>query len=56
MMMDCWSTSRRHCWNLKYKKLIEDSIVRIDELNDICLEKANRFDLVEKDKDLLEES
>lgn len=39
----------------KYKKLIEDSIVRIDELNDICLEKANRFDLVEKDKDLLEE-
>ncbi|KAK6876282.1 Structural maintenance of chromosomes protein 4 [Candida tropicalis] len=39
----------------KYKKLIEESAVQIDELNDICLEKANRFDLVEKDKDQLEE-
>ncbi|RLV90837.1 Structural maintenance of chromosomes protein 4 [Spathaspora sp. JA1] len=38
----------------KYKKLIEDSMLRIDELNDVCLEKANRFDLVEKDKDQLE--
>ena len=37
----------------KYKKLIEESAVQIDELNDICLEKANRFDLVEKDKDQL---
>ncbi|RCK64786.1 Structural maintenance of chromosomes protein 4 [Candida viswanathii] len=39
----------------KYKKLIEDSIAQIDALNDICLEKANRFDLVEKDMELLEE-
>ncbi|EMG46292.1 SMC4 Structural maintenance of chromosomes protein 4 [Candida maltosa Xu316] len=39
----------------KYKKLIEDSMIRVDELNEICLEKANRFDLVEKDKDQMEE-
>ncbi|EGW31928.1 uncharacterized protein SPAPADRAFT_50540 [Spathaspora passalidarum NRRL Y-27907] len=38
----------------KYKKLIEDSMLRIDELNDVCMEKANRFDLVEKDKEQLE--
>ncbi|KAK6458748.1 RecF/RecN/SMC [Scheffersomyces xylosifermentans] len=38
-----------------YKKLIEDNLLKVDELNDICLEKENRFVLVEKDKDSLEE-
>lgn len=39
----------------KYKQLIENNLTKVDELNDICLEKENRFVLVEKDKDLLEE-
>ncbi|KAG7663523.1 SMC4 [[Candida] subhashii] len=39
----------------KYKSLIEESMQRIEELNEVCMEKANRFDLVEKDKNQLEE-
>ncbi|CAI5760008.1 unnamed protein product [Candida verbasci] len=39
----------------KYKKLIEDSTTQIEELNQICMEKSNRFEFVEKDKDQLEE-
>lgn len=39
----------------KYKQLIESNLLKIDELNDVCLEKETRFELVEKDKDLLED-
>ncbi|CAH6719721.1 structural maintenance of chromosomes protein 4 [[Candida] jaroonii] len=38
-----------------YKGMIEESLTKIDELNDICIEKSNRFELVEKDKDQLED-
>lgn len=38
-----------------YKQLIEDNLLKIDELNEVCLEKENRFVLVEKDKNLLED-
>ncbi|KAI5964050.1 SMC4 [Candida pseudojiufengensis] len=39
----------------KYKQLIEDSMARIEELNTVCQEKADRFSLVEKDKESLDE-
>lgn len=39
----------------KYKQLIEENLTKVDEFNEICLEKENRFILVEKDKDSLEE-
>lgn len=39
----------------KYKQLLEESLTKVDELNEICLEKENRFVLVEKDKDSLED-
>ncbi|KAI3404877.2 SMC4 [Candida oxycetoniae] len=39
----------------KYKKLIEDSMVQIEELNTMCQEKSDRFAFVEKDKLLLDE-
>ncbi|CAH2350762.1 structural maintenance of chromosomes protein 4 [[Candida] railenensis] len=39
----------------KYKSLIEQNLSKIDELNDICLEKETRFELVEKDKESLED-
>lgn len=39
----------------KYKLLIEESLVKVEELNLICLEKENRFELVEKDTASLEE-
>lgn len=39
----------------QYKQLIEENLAKIEELNDICLEKENRFELVEKDKNLLED-
>lgn len=39
----------------KYKGLIDDSLVKVEELNLLCLEKENRFELVEKDTSLLEE-
>lgn len=39
----------------KYKLLIEDSLARIEELNTVCQEKSDRFLLVEKDKELLDE-
>lgn len=38
-----------------YKELIEENLSKIDALNDVCVEKSNRFELVEKDKNLLEE-
>lgn len=37
-----------------YKSSIEDSYKKIDELNEICQEKENRFNLVEKEKTSLE--
>lgn len=39
----------------KYKALIDNSLQEIETLNESCMEKANRFHLVEKDKDQLEE-
>lgn len=39
----------------KYKQLIEENLTKVQELNDVCLEKENRLDLVEKDKELLED-
>ncbi|KAG2734702.1 hypothetical protein G9P44_002708 [Scheffersomyces stipitis] len=39
----------------KYKKLIEDNLTKVDEFNEVCLEKENRFQLVEKDKESLED-
>lgn len=39
----------------KYKSLIEENLTKADELNDVCIEKENRFELVEKDKDLMED-
>jgi structural maintenance of chromosome 4 len=38
-----------------YKEQIEQSLVKVDELNEVCLEKENRFELVEKDKEELED-
>lgn len=37
-----------------YKATIEDSFKKIEELNEICQEKENRFSLVEKEKTSLE--
>ncbi|EDK45517.1 conserved hypothetical protein [Lodderomyces elongisporus NRRL YB-4239] len=39
----------------KYKQLIENSTLEIEELNTACQEKSARFDFVEKDKNLLDE-
>ncbi|GME74602.1 unnamed protein product [[Candida] boidinii] len=39
----------------KYKDSIETLLKEIDELNDVCLEKENRFQIVENAKDELEE-
>lgn len=39
----------------KYKTLIEENSAKADELNEVCVEKENRFELVEKDKDLMED-
>lgn len=38
----------------KYKAGIEAGLVEIDTLNDVCVEKENRFELVEKEKNSLE--
>lgn len=38
-----------------YKLLIDESLVKVEELNLLCLEKENRFQLVEKDTTSLEE-
>lgn len=38
-----------------YKQMIEDNLTKFDGLNDICIEKSNRFDLVSKDKEQLED-
>lgn len=39
----------------RYKQLIDDNLARIELLNEGCLEKENRFQLVEKDKSQLED-
>lgn len=39
----------------KYKLLIDESLVKVDELNQVCIEKENRFELVETDTSSLEE-
>lgn len=39
----------------KYKLLIDESLVKVDELNQICIEKESRFELVESDATSLEE-
>ncbi|CUM64798.1 uncharacterized protein PRCAT00002410001 [Priceomyces carsonii] len=39
----------------QYKELIEQALLKVEELNEVCLEKENRVVLVEKDKDQLEE-
>lgn len=38
-----------------YKSKIEEFIQQVDGLNEICLEKETRFELIEKDKQLLED-
>lgn len=38
-----------------YKLMIEQNSAKAEELNEVCAEKENRFELVEKDKNLLEE-
>lgn len=38
-----------------YKAKIEEFIAQVDGLNEVCLEKENRFELVEKDKEQLED-
>lgn len=37
-----------------YKQKIENSLEQVSELNDVCAEKENRFELVEKEKNNLE--
>lgn len=39
----------------KYKSLIEQSLAQMDSLNEVCLEKEHRFELVENDTNVLEE-
>lgn len=39
----------------KYKPMIDESLVKVDELNQACAEKENRFELVESDTSMLEE-
>lgn len=38
-----------------YKLMIEENLAKVEELNEVCLEKENRFVLVENDKNQLEE-
>lgn len=38
----------------KYKPLIEENTIKIEQLNDVCIEKKNRFDFVAKEKESLE--
>lgn len=39
----------------QYKPLIDQSLVKVDELNQSCAEKENRFELVEGDTSILED-
>lgn len=39
----------------KYKSLIDENLGKMDELNEVCLEKEHRFELVENDTNILEE-
>lgn len=38
-----------------YKSLIEENLTKMDMLNEVCLEKEHRFELVENDTSILEE-
>lgn len=38
----------------KYKPLIEENMIQVEQLNDVCIEKKNRFDFVAKEKESLE--
>lgn len=40
----------------KYKPLIDEGLVKVEELNQVCLEKESRFELVENDANALEET
>lgn len=40
----------------KYKPLIDEGLVKVEELNQVCLEKESRFMLVENDANALEET
>ncbi|GMM38896.1 condensin subunit [Saccharomycopsis crataegensis] len=39
----------------QYKSKIENSLDEVNNLNDVCVEKENRFEIVEKEKDNLED-
>lgn len=39
----------------KYKPMIDEGLVRVEELNQVCIEKESRFELVENDTTSLEE-
>lgn len=39
----------------KYKPLIDEGLVRVEELNQVCLEKESRFELVENDTSSLQD-
>ncbi|AQZ17064.1 SMC4 (YLR086W) [Zygosaccharomyces parabailii] len=38
----------------KYKPLIEENLTKIEALNDLCIEKENRFQIVDREKNSLE--
>ncbi|CUS22533.1 LAQU0S06e00188g1_1 [Lachancea quebecensis] len=38
----------------KYKPLIEQTLVQMEQLNDVCQEKENRYEIVEREKSSLE--
>ncbi|CCC68584.1 hypothetical protein NCAS_0B05000 [Naumovozyma castellii] len=38
----------------KYKQLIEKDLIEIESLNEICIEKENRFEIVDREKNSLE--
>lgn len=40
----------------KYKPLIDEGLLKVEELNQVCLEKESRFELVENDANSLEET
>lgn len=40
----------------KYKNLIDEGLIKVEELNQVCLEKESRFELVENDANSLEDT
>ncbi|CCE64895.1 hypothetical protein TPHA_0J00720 [Tetrapisispora phaffii CBS 4417] len=38
----------------KYKELIDKKFIEIEALNDICIERENRFDIIDREKESLE--